>query len=75
LWARARLEIMSVAIHRLLEGALVGLPVLAPAAGVAQAPTTSGHGVLMPQRYEWRSVIASYRSKGRGFPCALRALF
>jgi hypothetical protein len=32
-------------------------------------------GVLMPPRYELRSVIASYRSKGRALPCALHALF
>jgi hypothetical protein len=29
----------------------------------------------MSPRYELRSVIASYRSKGRGYPCALCALF
>jgi hypothetical protein len=39
--AKARPEIMNVAIRRLLAGALVGVLVLAPAAGAAQAPTTS----------------------------------
>lgn len=34
-------EIMNVAIRRLHVGALLGVPVLAPAAGAAQAPTTS----------------------------------
>jgi hypothetical protein len=32
-------------------------------------------GVLVPPRYELRPVVASYRSKGRGFSCALHALF
>jgi hypothetical protein len=36
---------------------------------------TRSQGVLLPARYELRSEIASYRSKGRGFPCALHAPF
>jgi hypothetical protein len=78
--AKARPDIMSIAIRRLLEGALVGLRILAPAAGRAydlldHPGLSSSQGVLMPPRYEWRSGIASYRSKGRGFPCAVHALF
>jgi hypothetical protein len=83
--SKARLDIMSVAIRRLLEGAL-GRHRADPPAGEAlsagdahdllERPALArSPGVLMPPRYELRSGIASYRSKGRGFPCALRALF
>jgi hypothetical protein len=56
--AKARVDIMSVAIRRPFAGALAGLLVLAPAAGAAQAATTSViHGCVT-------------RTAGRGAPGA-----